>query len=73
MIGHESRGLGIFKGFILLLIAIVMTAAGVAKHLLVTTSLGVICFIAAAGFFYFAFKEGSASNGGQPPSRPDSN
>jgi hypothetical protein len=73
MIGNESRGLGIFKGFILLLIAVVMTAAGVDKHLLVTTSLGVICFIAAAGFFYFALKEGGASNSGKPPSRPDSN
>jgi uncharacterized membrane protein HdeD (DUF308 family) len=67
MIGRDSREFGLFKGAILLLIGVVMTATGLARHLLVTTSLGVITLIAAAGFFYFAFKES------RPPRRPDSN
>ena len=67
MIGRESREFGLFKGIILLLIGVLMTVTGLARHLLVTTSPGAITLIAAGGFFYFAFREN------KPPRRPDSN
>jgi uncharacterized membrane protein HdeD (DUF308 family) len=58
--------MGLFKGAILLALGLVLAIDGLVRHFLVTTLIGVISLVAAAGFFYFAVNEGK-EGAGTPP------